>query len=201
MPSTADSDPQPRPGLRERKKLMAKQALRTAALELFAGQGFEATTVDDIADRAEVSRASFFRYFSAKEDVLTVDDEERRRAFMAVLARQRVKSPARALREAVLAHAAGMDEADRERTMAYTRIMLSSRVVLGQAYENRIKWLRDIEQFVRERLAGEDDADLVAPLLADAALGVLETATRLTAENPSRSFEEVVDRGFRMIRL
>jgi AcrR family transcriptional regulator len=201
MPSTDESAPQPRIGLRERKKLLAKRALRTAALELFAGQGYEATTVDDIAERAEVSRASFFRYFSAKEDVLTVDDEERRRSFMAVLAQQRVKSPVRALRQAVLAHAAEMDEADREQTLAYAKIMLSSRVVLGQAYENRIKWLRDIEQFVRDRLAGEDDVDLVAPLLADAALGVLETATRLAAENPACSFEDVVDRGFRMIRL
>ncbi|QUQ62302.1 TetR/AcrR family transcriptional regulator [Kutzneria sp. CA-103260] len=199
MPST-ETDEQPRLGLRERKKLMAKRALRTAALELFATQGYEATTVDDIADRADVSRASFFRYFNAKEDVLTVDDEERRRSFLAVLEQQRAKSPARALRQAILTHAAEMDESSREETLAYTKIMLSSRVVLGQAYENRIKWLRDIEQFIRGRLADDADADVIAPLLADAALGVLETATRLAAENPERSFEEVVDVGFRMIR-
>ncbi|MFI1522042.1 TetR family transcriptional regulator [Kitasatospora cineracea] len=60
--------------LRERKKLKTRQALRREALRLFAEQGWEATTVDQIAAAAEVSPSTFFRYFPVKEDLLLTDE-------------------------------------------------------------------------------------------------------------------------------
>ncbi|WP_404868877.1 TetR family transcriptional regulator [Kitasatospora griseola] len=60
--------------LRERKKLKTRQALRREAFRLFAEQGWEATTVDRIAAAAEVSPATFFRYFPTKEDLVLTDE-------------------------------------------------------------------------------------------------------------------------------
>ncbi|QMU75125.1 TetR family transcriptional regulator [Streptacidiphilus sp. PB12-B1b] len=61
-------------GLRERKKLKTRRAIRAAAYHRFAAQGYEGTTVDQIAADAEVSPSTFFRYFPTKEDLVITDD-------------------------------------------------------------------------------------------------------------------------------
>ncbi|GEE00823.1 TetR family transcriptional regulator [Gordonia spumicola] len=66
----------PRPGLRERNKARTRKAIRTAAMDLFEQQGYTATTVAQIADAADVSHTTFFRYFQSKEQVVLQDDIE-----------------------------------------------------------------------------------------------------------------------------
>ncbi len=57
-------------GLRERKNAEAKRALYNAAIDLFREKGFEGTSVDEIAERAGFSRATFFNHFGSKQGVL-----------------------------------------------------------------------------------------------------------------------------------
>src|SRR6266852_4291227 len=60
-------------GLRERKKLKTKEAIQREALRLFQEQGYEATTIEEIAAAAEISPSTFFNYFPTKEDVVLFD--------------------------------------------------------------------------------------------------------------------------------
>jgi AcrR family transcriptional regulator len=63
-------------GRRERKKEETRRRITLAALELFHEKGFEATTVDEITERADVAKGTFFNYFPKKEAVLEALSEE-----------------------------------------------------------------------------------------------------------------------------
>lgn len=61
--------------LRERKKAQTRERLMTVAVQLFSRQGFDATTIDEIAAAAEVAPRTVFRYFPSKVDLLFGDHQ------------------------------------------------------------------------------------------------------------------------------
>ncbi|GAA1846554.1 TetR family transcriptional regulator [Asanoa iriomotensis] len=61
-------------GLRERKKLRTRATIREQAMRLFAEKGYGETTVEQIAEAAEISPSTFFRYFPSKEQLVLIDD-------------------------------------------------------------------------------------------------------------------------------
>ena len=80
-------------GLREKKRRQTRQRIVDAGLELFLKQGIEATTLDEIAAKAEISRRNFFAYFPGKEDIVLAWEQ----------------GADEALREAVIAAAPGRE--------------------------------------------------------------------------------------------
>ncbi len=69
-PQRAPRAPAAPPALQQRKHDLVRDAIWDAAMDLFASRGFDATTVDEIARAAGVSRRSLFRYFSSKRDLM-----------------------------------------------------------------------------------------------------------------------------------
>src|SRR3984885_12078740 len=90
--------------LRIRKHQFVRDAIYGFAIELFQAKGFDETTVDEIAQAAGVSRASFFRYFSSKDDLLAQNVMKYGAALIeGIKACPPSFSPFRIMRETVLA--------------------------------------------------------------------------------------------------
>lgn len=65
---------EPALGLRDRKKIKTRDAIRRAAMRLIKANGYTGTTIEQIAEAAEVSASTYFRYFPSKEMVLIAND-------------------------------------------------------------------------------------------------------------------------------
>lgn len=74
------------PSRRERNKQRTRERLYSSALTLFALQGYDSTSIDEIAEHADVARGTFFNYFQHKEDLISAWGEERRHTLETALA-------------------------------------------------------------------------------------------------------------------
>ncbi|MEU6625503.1 TetR/AcrR family transcriptional regulator [Streptomyces litmocidini] len=74
-PATTVAQPQ---GRRERNKLRVKNRIYEAALDLFTQKGYDQTSVDEITEKADVARGTFFNHFQRKEDLIAEWGEQRR---------------------------------------------------------------------------------------------------------------------------
>src|SRR5687768_17616917 len=89
--------------LRERKKEQTRLALKEAAIRLFVENGYTATSIEDIASAADVSRRTFFRYFGSKEGVIFAEADQTGAAVVAgLLAEPSEKSPLVAYRDVIV---------------------------------------------------------------------------------------------------
>ena len=140
--SNAPAPSPPPAGLRERKKARTRAEIRTQGLRLFAEQGYHKTTTEQIAAAAEISPATFFRYFPAKERIVLSDNVEP--AMLAALAAQPPGLPVLT----ALQHAIRHGLAQLERHAEQERLQLIAAVP-----ELRAAQLDDIRRTV-ELLAG-----------------------------------------------
>lgn len=92
-------------GRRERKRRETRERIEKAAMQLFLERGFEATTVEEIAAAADVSKRSFFDYFPSKEDVVFAWQDAFAHQLMASLAARPPDEPAAKAVENALIHA------------------------------------------------------------------------------------------------
>jgi AcrR family transcriptional regulator len=190
----------PPEGLRERKKARTREALERTALELFTRQGFDHTTIEDIAEACEVSPRTFFRYFSSKLDVLYGGEPEgRRHRMLALLAVQPDEmSPLEALRGAVLSIA---DEyaRDRDRLAARMAVIESSPSLRASKSEAQRGWEDAVvEQLTaREQKAGSGRDLLELRLVAATGTAALRAALDAWLAGPkSASLSELINEAF-----
>ena len=176
----------PPPGLRERKKARTRAELQRHALRLFRDRGYAATTVDDIAAAAEVSRSTFFRYFPSKEDVVLFDDVDP--ITDAAFAAQPAGTPLLvALRTALRASFAQLEP--EKRALEEVRMELIRTVPeLGAAARERSGLSVDAVATAIGEGFGLDPGSLEVQLFAGVVAGARLAAQSLVAREPGRGY-------------
>jgi AcrR family transcriptional regulator len=138
-------------GLRERKKARTREALQEAATSLFSRQGFDGTTVEEIAEACEVSPRTFFRYFPTKEDVLFADAAARRERLLAVIAERPAVEPAFVALCAAMRTLTGDYRNDREALVTRSKIVAASPHLQAYKAEHQHGWEAEVVDVLERR--------------------------------------------------
>jgi len=162
-------------GLRERKKARTRAAIRQHALRLFLAQGYGATTVEQIADAAEVSPATFFRYFPTKEDVVLQDDFD-----IIALAEMEAQppglTPIAAFRAAAIATRAQLSPEDMHTFGTTIQLTMAVPEIRARALDEFVRTTDQISAAIARRVGGTPD-DFEIRNMAGAIIGVVMAAT------------------------
>lgn len=186
-----------RPGLRERKKAKTRAAIQEHALRLFREQGYDATTVEQIADAAEVSPSTFFRYFPTKEDVVAYDALD-----PVIIAAWRSQPedmpPISAFRNAMVEVFGSMSSDQIDEMMSRGRLLFSEPELRQAAVHEMIRGAQMVVDELAARLGRPAD-DFELRIFAGALMGGLMAAMVPMLEEGSVDMLAQLDRAFEFI--
>lgn len=172
-------------GLRARKKLQTRLALARAAMRLFEERGYAATTIDDIAAEANVSRRTFFRYFDSKDEAFIVDPEGKLEALHVALAEGPPDEPTiAAVRRGLLALASAYFEPDLVRAEARVGSKEPAVMAAGLAYQ--VRWEDELAREVAIDLGVDIATDPRPRILAHATVAILRAGFDAWLRDESR---------------
>ena len=167
------------PSLRERKKAKTRKALADTATELFAEQGFDHTTVEEIAEACDVSPRTFFRYFSSKEDVLfAVGDQRLRELLDAIASRPSGEPPLRSMREAALSLVPEYTS-NRAQLTTRKRIIAETQSLRSRGLERQLGWEDAVTDALGQRMTDAGPAGIELRLVASVSTATLRAALTL----------------------
>lgn len=186
--------------LQRRKRELVRSEISRVAWDLFAADGYEATTVDEIARAAGVSRRTFFRYFASKEDVLVETSDALAEDLLAAVSRRPAHEPPlvavhRALRPVVEARLADADQA-----RAIIRLLRESRTLRRAMLERHARMEERLAAIMATRLGTDPRKDSTPALLAFVTRALLDTAFNVWFDQHPEDVGAMVDDLFRKLR-
>jgi len=161
----------------QRSRQAAYAEITSIAMRLFLDQGFEQTTIDQIAAAAGISRRSFFRYFGTKEDVVLGDLANQGELLRDALEQvPPTAGPWEALREAL--HAVDALSIESGVTRKIAKMMYETPSLRSRSIEKHLHWQSLLTPNIRRRLGiAEDDAANPAPdAIVASAIACLDVA-------------------------
>jgi AcrR family transcriptional regulator len=163
------------PDWRQRKKTATRDRIRASALRLFREQGYDATTVEQIATEAGVSHMTFFRYFPTKEDVALSDGYDP--MITALLEQTPAAWPlARRIRTVLVQGLRQVYSTDREAFLAQNKLVVSTPALRDRLWADQIATQRLILQALsanQDHPPSFQDRVTVAACLAAASTAIL----------------------------
>ncbi|OYW45470.1 MAG: TetR family transcriptional regulator [Sphingomonadales bacterium 32-68-7] len=181
-------------GLRERKRRETRQRITDAGNCLFIAKGYDATTLDEIAREAGISRRTFFYYFKSKDDILLSLQNGIGDLLVAALRDQPAeKAPLSAIRDAMLAVCGTIPADD---MIAIDRLMRSSPAVQARKQASYVQNEQALFEVLRERHP-EPGRETGLRLVAMLAIGAMRLASdALSREGGRRPFEDLLTEAF-----
>jgi AcrR family transcriptional regulator len=187
-----------KPGLRERQRAAAIRRIQEAALDLFDEHGFENVTIEEIAEAADVSPSSVYRYLGTKEGIILYDEFDFR-LIDAVEAELVSHAPVEAVRRAVASVMAaffGRDEALARRKVGYALENPHLRAATAQSVDQFAQLVAD----ALARAAGRDAHELDVQVIASTLVWALTTAARIWhAEGYTRPLQPLLDEALAVV--
>lgn len=174
--------------LRERNRTRTRRDIETAALELFEKQGYDATGVDEIVSLAGVSRATFFRYYPSKEEVLFTNEVDAVAEMEAHIAeRDDPRQCLAALGPPMTRFGRGLLDGESSEGQRLTRLVMTTRELEARSMRMRLRWERGIaRQLARERKEEHPiGSDILLANLAVACLGAALWVWKASPEETS----------------
>lgn len=170
-------DPKELP-LRERKKLRTRQALVDTALDLFTARDFTAVTLDEIVDTVEISKRTFFRTFTSKEDVALAPEKELWAAYSADIANRPLSSERLlgAYKDALFAALEQMADGWEQRFLASRSLADRTPALTAHSLCHCSEVSANVVRIVADRLAGPPPGHTELRLLLDLMLAAWRCA-------------------------
>ena len=185
------SESRPALGLRERKKARTRAAIQRHALRLFAEQGFYETTVDQIAEAAEISPSTFFRYFPTKEAV-ALSDEYDPLLMEAMRDQPAGTPPITAMRNAIKIIWGQLDPDDWEQERARHRLIFSVPELRAAMLDEVSRTIGLTAEIIAER-EGTSPDDFDIRVLSGALIGALTATTWDLGTSPHKEYFDIAD--------
>jgi AcrR family transcriptional regulator len=180
-----------RPGLRERKKARTRATIQACALRLFREQGYDATTIEQIIEAADVSETTFFRYFPTKEDV-ALDEGYDPMLIEAFQAQPPQLAPVPALRAAFASTFAGLTA--QQRAELRERIALTLTVPrLRAAMLDQISQATQLIGRAMAERAGRRPDDLTVRAVTGAIVGAAVAVAATVIDDPDADVAALID--------
>ncbi|MEV0379035.1 TetR family transcriptional regulator [Nonomuraea sp. NPDC050643] len=190
-------------GLRERKKEKTRLAILDAALDLFLEQGYESTTVEQIAGAVEISPRTFFRYFTNKDHLALWFHEHGEEIMLETLeSRPRDEPPFTSLMHAlraVLLDVQGSTPVDAARFLKLRRLLDGNPYLIGRSVARGAETERRLAELIAARRGVDPDEDQLSHLIVAFAMSTM----RVGFECPRRdgTLPEVTERMTESIEL
>ena len=182
-------------GLRERKKLRTKAAIQREAMRLFLEKGFDDTTIEDIAEAADISPSTFFNYFPTKEDVV-FEDELDPLILAAFNTEPADEKPLAAIRNAMTRVFSNLTP-EQDRLMRQRIGLMVATPALRAAMLTQFSEMVDqVATLLASRVRRPAD-DFAVRNLSGALLGVMMSALITAAGNPEADLIEIAERAMK----